>query len=116
VQHAQSDDHGLTVAQTIAQGTAVAVSDGSLRYTLGTSAFVIEGATLDHHVLGYNIFPGPVEEGDSHWCALAGLHAIVTTINCLCRLHSVTSGLITVACDNTSTLKPTAVDYLPHPR
>jgi len=50
VQHAQSDDHGLTVAQAIAQGTAVAVSDGSLCYTLGTSAFVIEGATPDHHV------------------------------------------------------------------
>ena len=116
VQHAQSDNHGLTVAQAIAQGTAVAVSDGSLRYTLGTSAFVIEGATPDHHELGYNRVPGPVEEGDSHRCELAGLCAIVTKVNCLCRLHSVTSGLITIACDNTSALKPTAVDYLPHPR
>ena len=116
VQHAQSDDHGLTVARAIAQGTAVAVSDGSLRYTLGTSAFVIEGATPDHRVLGYNRVPGPVEEGDSHRCELAGLYAIVTTVNCLCRLHSVTSGIITIACDNTGALKPTAIDYLPHPR
>jgi len=36
VQYAQSGDHALTVARAIAQGTAVAVSDGSLRYTLGT--------------------------------------------------------------------------------
>jgi len=115
VQHVQSDDHGLTVAQAIAQGTAVTVSDDSLRYTLGTSAFVIKGATPDHHVLGYNRVPGPVEEGDSHRCELAGLCAIVTTVNCLCRLHSVTNGLITIACDNTSALKPTAVDFLPHP-
>ena len=115
VQHVQSDDHGLTVAQAIAQGTAVMVSDDSLRYTLGTSAFVIKGATPDHHVLGYNRVPGPVEEGDSHRCELAGLCAIVTTVNCLCRLHSVTNGLITIACDNTSALKPTAVDFLPHP-
>jgi len=115
-QHAQSDDHGLTVARAIAQGTAVAVSDGSLCYTLGTSAFVIEGATPDHHVLGYNRVPGPVEEGDSHRCKLAGLYAIVTMVNCLCPLHSVTSGIITIARDNTSALKPTAVNYLPHPR
>jgi len=114
VQHAQSNDHGLTVAQAIAQGTAVAVSDGSLRYTLGTSAFVIEGATPDHHVLGYNRVPGPVEEGDSHRCELAGLYAIVTTVNCLCRLHSVTSGLVTIACDSTSALKPTATTCPTH--
>jgi len=67
-------------------------------------------------VLGYNRVPGPVEEGDSHRCELAGLCAIVTTVNCLWRLHSINSGLITIACDNTSALKPTAVDYLPHPR
>jgi len=116
VQHAQPDDHGLTVTQAIAQGTAVAVSDDSLSHTLGTSAFVIEGVTHDHHVLGYNRVPGPAEEGDSHRCELAGLYAIVTTVNCLCHLHSVTSGLITIACDKTSALKPTAVNYLPHPR
>jgi len=93
VQHAQSDDHGLTVAQAIAQGTTVAVSDGSLHYTLGTSAYVIEGLTPDHRVLGYNRVPGPVEEGDSHRCELAGLYAIVTTVNCLCHLCQVYGSL-----------------------
>jgi len=68
VRHAKSDDHRLTAAQAIAQGTAVAVSDGSLRYTLGTSAFVIEGTTPDHRVLGYNRVHCPVEEGNYHRC------------------------------------------------
>jgi len=116
VQHAKADYQGAAVAHAIAQGTAVAVSDGSLRHTLGTSAFVIEGPTSDHHVIGYNRVPGPVEEGDSHRCELAGLYAIVTTVNCLCHFHSITSGSITIACDNTGSLKPTAVDFLPHPR
>ena len=94
----------------------MAVSDGSLRYTLGTSAFVIEGSSPAHRVLGYNRVPGPVEEGDSHRCELAGLYAIVNVVNCLCKLHEISSGSITIACDNTSALKPTAQDYLPHPR
>jgi len=67
-------------------------------------------------VIGYNLIPGPVEEGDSHRCKLAGLYAIVNTVNCLCSLHAVTSGSITITRDNTSAIKPTAVDCLPHQR
>jgi len=89
------------------------VSDGSLRYTLGTSAFVIEGADSAHRIVGYNRVPGPVKEGDSHRCELAGLYAIVTLINCLCHYHQITQGSIIAACDNTGALKPGAVDFLP---
>ena len=116
VQHAQSSDDGATVALAISQGKAVAVSDGSLRYTLGTSAYVIEGESPAHRIIGYNRVPGPIVEGDSHRCELAGLYAIVNVVNSICKLHQVTQGSITVACDNTSALKPTAEDFLPHPR
>ena len=113
IQHAKSDDDGATVARAISEGKAVAVSDASLRYTLGTSAFVVEGASSDHRILGYNRVPGPLAEGDSTRCELAGLYAIVTLVNALCALHSVTQGSITIACDNTGALKPTAAEYLP---
>ena len=116
IQHTSFEDDGATVAQAIVQDLAVAVSDGSLRYTLGTAAFVIEGSNPTNHVLGYNQVPGPVEEGDSLRCELAGLYAIVTVVNCICSFHQVTQGSITIACDNTSSLKPTALEYLPHPR
>jgi len=113
VQHAALQDDGRAIAAAIRAGVAVAVSDGSLRYTLGTSAFVIEGVDSVHRNVGYNRVPGPVKEGDSHRCELAGLYAIVTLINCLCHHHQITQGSITVACDNTGALKPGAVDFLP---
>jgi len=115
VQHAKSAGHGAAVAQAIRQGVAVAVSDGSLCYTFGTSACVIEGMTPSYHDIAHNCVLRPVEEGDSHRCDLAGLFAIANTVNCLCYLQAVSSGTITIACDNTSALKPIAVDYLPHP-
>ena len=113
IQHATFDDDGLTVARAILNNQAVAVSDGSLRFTLGTSAFVVEGADASHRLIGYNRVPGPIKEGDSHRCELAGLYAIVTLVNCLCQYHHVSQGSVTVACDNTGALKPGAIDYLP---
>ena len=89
------------------------MSNGSLRYPLGTSAFVVQGESPAHQVLGYNRVPGPLSEGDSTRCELAGLYAIVTLVNALCSLHSVSQGSIVIACDNTGALKPTASEYLP---
>jgi len=113
VQHAVIEDDGQAISAAIRAGAAVVVSDGSLRYTLGASAFVIEGTDSVHRIVGYNQVPGPVKEGDSHRCELAGLHAIVTLVNCLCQHHWITQGSILIACDNTGTLKPGAVDFLP---
>jgi len=77
VQHVMIDDDGRTVAAAIGAGVAMAVSDGSLHYTLGTSAFVIEGLDSEHRILVCNRVSGTVKEGDSHHCELAVLYAIV---------------------------------------
>jgi len=113
VQHAEITDEGRAIAAAIGTGAAVAVSDGSLRYTLGTSAFVIKGMSSVHRIAGYNRVPGPVKEGDAHGCELAGLYAIITLVNRLCHHHRIAQGSIIVACDNTGALKPGAVDFLP---
>jgi len=113
VQHAEIADEGRAIAAAIRAGAAVAVSDGSLRYTLGTSAFVIKGMDSAHRIVGYNRVPGPAKDRESHRCDLAGLYAIVTLVNCLCHHHRITQGSILVACDNTGALKPEAVDFLP---
>jgi len=43
VQHVVIEDDGWAIAMAIRAGVAMAVSDGSLCYMLGTSAFIIEG-------------------------------------------------------------------------
>jgi hypothetical protein len=45
-----SDNDGTYLAQAICDGSAVAVSDGSLRGEFGTSAFIMEGPTSAHHI------------------------------------------------------------------
>jgi hypothetical protein len=62
-----------------------------------------------------NIVPGPIEEGDSYRCELAGLIGIVSVTNAICLLHQVTSGSVTVACDNKSSLYIFEPDFVPEP-
>jgi len=52
VQHAEIADEGRAIAAAIRAGAAVAVSDGYLRHTLGTSTFVIKGMDSAHRTVG----------------------------------------------------------------
>jgi uncharacterized membrane protein YjjB (DUF3815 family) len=58
-------DNGQSIAAAIQQGTAVAVSDGSLKLNLGTSAFIICGPNDTHSIVGVNVVHGCVRDGDS---------------------------------------------------
>ena len=116
VKHASVDDDGLCLSLAIARGEAVAVSDASLHGTSGTTSTVIEGAGPEHRLLCHTQVPGPVREGDSLRCELAGNYTAVLCVNAICAQHNVTHGSITVACDNINSLRPFKPDYLPNPK
>jgi len=116
VQHASVDDDGLHLAQAIRSGQAVVVSDASLHGTSGTSSTVVEGPGPAHRLLCHAQVPGPIKDGDSLRCELAGNYSAVLCVNAICLQHDVTQGSITVACDNINSLRPFKPDYLPDPR
>jgi len=58
-------------------GTAIAVSDGSLKSLLGTSGYIITTPDGSAYIQGVNRVPGPLKDGDSYRCELAGLYAIL---------------------------------------
>ena len=116
-----SSDDGGTIAEALQMGTAVAVSDGSLKdaspgHAFGTSAFVIEGMDSKDRITGQNIVPGPLKMGQSYRTELAGLIGIVYFINGLCKQRDITHGHIKVACDNQPALYPFQADYQPNPK
>ena len=111
-------DEGTQFATALRQGTALAVSDGSLKVGLGTSAFILVDRTnlTSHPIQGVNKVPGPIAEGDSHRCELAGLYAIVSSVNMIAMAHGVTDGQVEVACDNISSLGVFDEEFLPKPK
>ena len=108
-------NNGAVIAEAIRAGTAVAVSDASLKAEFGTSAFVLEGDSCIDRITGVNIVPGPIQEGDSYRCELAGLTGIAVILQTLCNVHSIHQGCIQIACDNKSTLRIFNDEFIPEP-
>ena len=108
-------DNGTFLADCIRAGTAVGVSDGSLKDGFGTAAYVLEGASQHNRLRGVNKVPGPICEGDSHRCELAGIYGILTVVECICEHHEILSGRIHLACDNQSAVNNLDADALLHP-
>ena len=109
-------DNGTYIANAIMDGEAVAISDGSLKNSFGTAAFVIEGATKLNRILGVNIVPGPLSDGKSYRCEISGLIAAVLVINAICKLHNITTGSVTIGCDNEAAIEIFDPGYIPNPQ
>ena len=105
----------LELSEALQSGTAVAVSDGSYKLNLGTSAFIVTTPGCSSHVRGANRVPGPLKEGDSYRCELAGLYGIILTVNALCQAHGISSGKCTIACDNDSAIRVCMPGFIPEP-
>jgi len=116
VPHASVDDNGLHLSQAIRSGQAVVVSDASLHGPSGTSSTAVEGSGPEHRLLSHAQVPGPIKEGDSLRCKLAGNYSAILCVNAIFLQHNVTQGSITVACDNINSLRPFKPEYLPDPR
>ena len=109
-------DDGTYIAEAIRQGEAVSISDGSLKHAFGTAAFVIEGPTKLHRIVGVNIVPGPLSDGKSYRCEISGLIGAVLIINAICKLHNITSGSVTIGCDNESSILIFDPGFVPNPQ
>ena len=113
--HIVQSSSGSLIAEAILSHTAVAVSDGSLKLGYGTSAFAVEGNTRNGRIVGVNEVPGPIKEGDSHRCEMAGIYAILVLVNALASHFNLTQGSITVACDNQQAIDTFDIEFTPNP-
>ncbi|MGL4352199.1 MAG: hypothetical protein ACRCT2_16895, partial [Plesiomonas shigelloides] len=110
------NDNGNAIAAAIRARTAVAVSDGSLKNNLGTSAFVLVGDTDEGCITGANQVPGKISTGDSHRCELSGIYGVVTTVAAILQVHQITDGAVHMVCNNEQALRVFDPDFLPNPQ
>jgi hypothetical protein len=88
-------DEGKDVALAIQERSAYAVSDGSYKQQWNTSAFLLESRDCKSgRVIGLNEIPGAPEDQSAYRSELAGISGIMAVVDCLCRLHYLTSGTI----------------------
>jgi hypothetical protein len=111
VKNFNSSDNGEHIAQAIQEETAVAVCDGLYKEGKGSSAWVLEGSSAFGRITGYNLPPGISTGQNSYRSELAGLYRVITMISTICSQYHLTSGKITIACDNFSALFNSMEDY-----
>lgn len=116
VKHIRIPDDGGAIAEAIRQGSAVAVSDGSLKLGIGTSAFIVTNPLHQNPIVGANVVPGWVKDGDSHRCELSGIYGIIIVVHIIAQVFEISEGAIHVACDNKQALHVFHPDFLPDPQ
>ena len=94
------ENKGQCIAEAIHGNTAIALTDGSfLRY--GSAGFCI-GDSLKSVWQGACRVPGPLKAQSAYRSELISSYSTLHMCSALCHQHYITSGSITIACDNIS--------------
>ena len=103
------DDKGdmQLLGESIIQGTAHAISDGSYfeHANVGAAAWVLTDSSYKVVSEGTSIAPGEGDIHSSFWSELTGILAILQKLENICIDQHIQSGTITLHCDNKSALK-----------
>ena len=95
-----------SIKQSIENGTAIAVSDGSYRDSgIGTASWIIASSNKKDYITAGAISPGPASIQHSYRSETLGLLGILEELDNFCNEHNITDGTCVIACDGISALK-----------
>ena len=97
-------DGGRTIAEALKDGTAIAVSDGSFQYGLGTASWVIEGKNSENRIRGDCTIPALPHIHDSYRSEVGGIHGVVIMVELICQQFGIMDGSIIMGCDGKEAL------------
>jgi Reverse transcriptase (RNA-dependent DNA polymerase) len=99
----------IVVADAIRNGTCVCVTDGSYKEDHGTAAWkILDLANPDHSFAGQCVTPGTADQQNPYRSELSGLYASVSATNALIQFFEISSGTVTLACDNLGAIRTTS--------
>jgi len=101
--------------QSILQGRAVAVSDGSFHEAAGAAAWTIEGNTAMHGLRGEGRTPAGNEDHSTYRSELFGLWGMMYTLLRFTTDQNIQEGHVTLACDGLSALRKAQSQQLTEP-
>jgi len=88
------EEHLITVIQN---QTLMAVSDGSFKDKIGTSAFILHSGDITQSMWGVNAIPGPTHIQPAFHSELAGILGSLILVQTLCTTGNIETGEVTIA-------------------
>eukprot|EP00978_Attheya_sp_CCMP212_P023133 scaffold70166_cov59-Attheya_sp.AAC.5 len=101
----QAPDNGAALANAIQNGTTQGVNDGSFKLQHGTAAMVMVDPLLDDplspsRIVGCHVTPGNPADRSPYRSELSGIYGLLCITEEIYGLHNITTGGITIGCDN----------------
>ena len=93
------------IAESIREGTCVAVSDGSYKDDHGTACWVIENGARTHRIYGPLNSPGHPKDHNAYRSELAGMYGITLIVGSITDVFEIQTGKIEMACNGLSALQ-----------
>jgi len=97
-------DNGKLIAVALANGTCLAMCDGSYQSKLGTAAWVIMDESESGYICGSMWVPGISKDQRAYHSELAGIYSVIRLVNHVCEYYSLTCRAIMLGCDGLSPL------------
>ena len=92
-------DNGAELANLIQSHQAISILDGSYKLNISTCAWHLQGVRTTFE--GSTLVPSlSSQENDAFRSELCGILCQVSSINLICKLHSIHQGTILICCDN----------------
>ena len=107
-----STDDVTELIQSIRDGTAVIVTDGSYfeEWHTGSAAWTIESFSGAQHITGISVTPGPPSIVNSHRSELVGTLAALEMLSEVCEMFDITTGSVLLGCDCINALRQAMVN------
>jgi hypothetical protein len=99
-------DNMNEICDSIIQGTAKVVSDGSFlsSHGIGSAAWIIESPNQTHQCKGKINCPGPSNIQSSHRSELISILGVITHVTHICSAHNIQEGSMEIGCDGLGAL------------
>jgi hypothetical protein len=111
IDHLDVQDNGQAFATAIIMGQATAISDGSYKDRVGTSASMLHGSSRSHVIASVNVVPGRPSEQSAYRSELSGIIGSLTTIRLVCQLHNIQSGSVTIGLDGYEAMRQSSGNW-----
>jgi hypothetical protein len=98
--YVEMPDNLTSIADSIRDGTAAAVTDGLFKLQRGTSAFTLLDLASGIQLTRANHVPGLKTEQCAYRSKLTGILGTVILIDIVCLFSQITSEQVTIGCDN----------------
>ena len=116
IEHITDFRYAREVADSIRDGTCIAIANGSYKNDFGTAQFILQAPDPLHRLKAPLRCPGDYDDACAYRSEETGLYGIGNCAKMLCEQYNIANGKITYGCDNDTALHNSHQELVTSPK